>query len=98
MFIGDSVRLTEVGFMASVGSAADAYDNALAETINGLYKAEVIHKDGPWKGQDDVEQATPTGVDWLNNRRLLGTIGHIAPAETEMPDDRNKSPQAACLK
>ncbi len=90
-----SERLTEVGFKASVGSAGDAYDNALAETINGLYKAEVIHKDGPWKGQDDVEQATLTWVDWFNNRRLLGTIGHIPPAEYEMLYYRNKSAKAA---
>lgn len=90
-----SERLKEAGFKASVGSAGDAYDNALAETINGLYKAEVIHKDGPWKGQDDVEQATLTWVDWFNNRRLLGTIGHIPPAEYEMLYYRNKSAKAA---
>lgn len=77
-------RLAEAGFNASVGSVGDSYDNALAETINGLYKAEVIHKDGPWRGLDDVEQATLTWVDWFNNRRLLRPIGDRPPAEYEM--------------
>lgn len=77
-------RLTEVGFNASVGSVGDSYDNALAETINGLYKAEVIHKDGPWRGLEDVEQATLTWVEWFNNRRLLRPIGDVPPAEYEM--------------
>jgi transposase InsO family protein len=76
-------RLTEAGFKASVGSVGDSYDNALAETINGLYKAEVIHKSGPWKGLDDVEQATLTWVEWFNNRRLLEPIGDIPPVEYE---------------
>lgn len=76
-------RLAEAGFNASVGSVGDSYDNALAETINGLFKAEVIHKDGPWKGLDDVERATLTWVDWFNNRRLLGPIGDIPPVEYE---------------
>lgn len=90
-----SERLAEAGFNASVGSVGDSYDNALAETINGLYKAEVIHKDGPWKGQDDVERATLTWVDWFNNRRLLGSIGHIPPAEYEMLYYQSKSADAA---
>ena len=77
-------RLAEAGFQASVGSVGDSYDNALAETINGLYKAEVIHKNGPWKGLDEVEQATLTWVDWFNHRRLLSSIGDIPPAEYEM--------------
>lgn len=76
-------RLAEAGFKASVGSVGDSYDNALAETINGLFKAEVIHKDGPWKGLDDVEHATLNWVDWFNNRRLLGPIGDIPPVEYE---------------
>jgi len=76
-------RLAEAGFKASVGSVGDSYDNALAETINGLYKAEVIHKGGPWKGLDDVEQATLTWVDWFNHRRLLGSIGDMPPIEYE---------------
>lgn len=77
-------RLAEAGFKASVGSVGDSYDNALAETINGLYKAEIIHKDGPWKNLDDVERATLTWVDWFNNRRLLSSIGDIPPAEYEL--------------
>jgi putative transposase len=77
-------RLSEAGFTASVGSVGDSYDNALAETINGLYKAEVIHKDGPWRGLDDVERATLTWVDWFNKRRLLQPIGDVPPAEFEM--------------
>jgi transposase InsO family protein len=78
-----SERLAEAGFHASVGSVGDSYDNALAETINGLYKAEGIHKDGPWKGLDDVERATLTWVDWFNHRRLLGPIGDMPPSEYE---------------
>ena len=76
-------RLSEAGFKASVGSVGDSYDNALAETINGLYKAEVIHRYGPWKGLDDVERATLTWVDWFNHRRILEPIGDRPPAEYE---------------
>lgn len=83
-----SERLAEAGFNASVGSVGDSYDNALAETINGLYRAEVIHKDGPWRGLDDVERATLTWVDWFNNRRLLRSIGDVPPAEYEMLYDQ----------
>lgn len=90
-----SERLAEAGFNASVGSVGDSYDNALAETINGLYKAEVIHKDGPWKSLDDVERATLTWVDWFNNRRLLGPIGDIPSAEYEMMYYQNQSANAA---
>ena len=72
------------GYPASVGSVGDSYDNALAETINGLYKAEVIHKDGPWRGLDEVERATLTWVEWFNNRRLLRPIGDVPPAEFEI--------------
>ena len=89
-------RLAEAGFNASVGSVGDSYGNALAETINGLYKAELIHKDGPWRGSDDVEQATLTWVDWFNNRRLLRSIGDVAPAEYEMLyDQKTKSRNVA---
>jgi putative transposase len=77
-------RLTEAGFNSSVGSVGDSYDNALAETINGLYKAEVIHKDSPWRGLDDVERATLTWVEWFNNRRLLRPSGDRPPAQFEM--------------
>jgi transposase InsO family protein len=76
-------RLTEAGIEPSVGSKGDSYDNALAETINGLYKAEVIHRRGPWKTAQAVEIATLEWVSWFNNHRLLGSIGHIPPAEAE---------------
>jgi transposase InsO family protein len=76
-------RLAEAGIEPSVGSAGDSYDNALAETINGLYKAEVIHRRGPWRSFEAVEFATLEWVDWFNNRRLLEPIGNIPPAEAE---------------
>ena len=76
-------RLAEAGIEPSVGSVGDSYDNALAETINGLYKAEVIHRRGPWRSFEAVEFATLEWVDWFNNRRLLGPIGNIPPAEAE---------------
>ena len=75
-------RLAEAGIESSVGSVGDSYDNALAETINGLYKAEVIHRRS-WKNLQDVELATLDWVDWFNHRRLLGPIGNIPPAEAE---------------
>lgn len=76
-------RLAEAGIEPSVGSIGDSYDNALAETINGLYKAEVIHRRGPWQSFEAVEFATLEWVDWFNNRRLLEPIGNIPPAEAE---------------
>ena len=76
-------RLVEAGIEPSVGSVGDSYDNALAETINGLYKTEVIRRRGPWRNIDDVEYATLVWVDWFNNRRLLEPIGNIPPAEAE---------------
>ncbi|MGL4439374.1 MAG: IS3 family transposase [Bosea sp. (in: a-proteobacteria)] len=76
-------RLAEAGIEPSVGSVGDSYDNALAETINGLYKAEVIHRRGPWRSIEAVEFVTLEWVDWFNNRRLLGPIGNIPPAEAE---------------
>jgi len=76
-------RLAEAGIEPSVGSVGDSYDNALAETINGLYKAEVIHRRGPWRSFEAVEMATLEWVDWFNNRRLLEPIGNIPPAEAE---------------
>jgi putative transposase len=76
-------RLAEAGIEPSVGSVGDSYDNALAETINGLYKAEVIHRRGPWRSFEAVEFATLTWVDWFNNQRLLEPIGNIPPAEAE---------------
>jgi len=76
-------RLVEAGIEPSVGSRGDAYDNALAETINGLYKAEVIYHEGPWKGVEDVEYATLEWVAWYNSQRLMGPLGYIPPAEYE---------------
>ena len=77
-------KLVEAGIDASVGSVGDSYDNALAETINGLYKTEVIRHRGPWKKIDEVEYATLDWVDWFNNRRILEPIGNIPPAEYEL--------------
>jgi putative transposase len=76
-------RLADAGIEPSVGSVGDSYDNALAETINGLFKAEVIHRRGPWRSFEAVEFATLEWVDWFNNRRLLEPIGNIPPAEAE---------------
>ena len=76
-------RLNDAGLLPSVGSVGDSYDNALAETINGLYKAEVIYHQGPWRSFAAVEHATLEWVDWFNNRRLLTAIGNIPPAEAE---------------
>jgi len=76
-------RLAQAGLVPSVGSVGDSYDNALAETINGLYKAEVIHRKGPWRSFEAVEYATLEWVDWFNNRRLLEPIGNVPPAEAE---------------
>ena len=78
-----SERLAEAGIESSVGSVGDSYDNALAETINGLYKTEAIRSRGPWRHIDDVEYATLEWVDWFNNRRLLEPIGDVPPAEFE---------------
>jgi putative transposase len=77
-------RLLEAGVEASVGSVGDAYDNALAETINGLFKAELIRRRGPWKGIEDVEYATLEWVHWFNTKRLLEPIGYVSPSEFEM--------------
>ena len=76
-------RLAEAKIVPSVGSVGDSYDNALAETINGLFKAEVIHRRGPWRSFEVVEYATLEWVDWFNHRRLLEPIGNIPPAEAE---------------
>lgn len=84
MSIRYTERLTEANIEASVGSIGDSYDNALAETINGLYKTEVIRHRGPWRSIEEVEFATLEWVDWFNNRRLLEPIGNIPPAEFEM--------------
>jgi len=76
-------RLAEAGIEPSVGSVGDSYDNALAETINGLFKAEVIHRRGPWRHAEAVEFATLEWVDWFNHRRILEPIGNVPPAEAE---------------
>jgi len=81
-------RLTEAGIEPSVGSVGDSYDNALAETVIGLFKTEVIRCRGPWRDLDSVEIATLEWVDWFNNRRLLGPIGYMPPAEYELRYDR----------
>ena len=79
---GNTERLKEAKLLASTGSTGDSYDNAMAESINGLYKAEVIHRKS-WKNRAEVELATLTWVDWYNNRRLLERLGHTPPAEAE---------------
>ena len=76
-------RLADAGIAPSVGSCGDAYDNALAESVIGLFKTEVIQRKGPWRSLEAVEFATLVWVDWFNNRRLLGPIGDIPPAEFE---------------
>ena len=76
-------RLAEAGIEPSVGSVGDSYDNALAETVIGLFKTEVIHRRGPWRGFEAVEYATLDWVDWFNHRRLPEPIGNIPPAEAE---------------
>ncbi len=83
MGIRYSERLAEAGIEPSVGSKGDSYDNALAETINGLYKAELIKRRAPWKTKEAVELATLEWVAWFNNHRLLAPIGYIPPAEAE---------------
>jgi len=81
--IDEGFASSAAGVVPSVGSVGDSYDNALAETIHGLYKAEVIHRCGPWRTCEAVEFATLEWVDWFNNRRLLEPIGNIPPAEAE---------------
>jgi len=88
-----SERLADAGIEPSVGSVGDSYDNALAETINGLYKAEVIHRHS-WKNREAVELATLDWVDWYNHKRLLGSIGNIPPAEAEAAYHRQHASQA----
>ena len=92
-------RLAEAGVVGSVGSRGDSYDNALAESLNGLYKTELIRRRGPWRGLDDVEFATLEYVDWFNHRRLHGEIGMAPPAEFEDRYYRQNSPatEAATL-
>ena len=88
-------RLKEAGVEPSVGSVGDSYDNALAESVIGLYKTEVIHHRGPWRNLDEVEYATLVWIDWFNKRRLLEPIGHVPPAEFESMYDRQQDESAA---
>jgi transposase InsO family protein len=76
-------RLSEAGIATSVGRRGDSYDNALAETVNGLYKAELVYRRGPWRGCEDLELATLEWVDWFNNRRLFAALGYVPPTEYE---------------
>ncbi|GAA5013967.1 hypothetical protein GCM10025794_02410 [Massilia kyonggiensis] len=89
-----SERLAEAGIEPSVGSKGDSYDNALAETINGLYKAELIHSRAPWKTREAVELATLEWVSWFNHHRLLEPLGYIPPAEAEANYYKQLSSQA----
>jgi transposase InsO family protein len=93
-----SERLAEAGIEPSVGSTGDSYDNALAETINGLYKAEIIHRRGPWKTREAVELATLEWVSWFNHHRLLEPIDYIPPAEAEAHYWRQQTEAAATTK
>jgi putative transposase len=88
-------RLAEAGIEFSVGSKGDAYDNALAETVMGLFKTEIIRKRGPWRSLEDVEFATLEWVWWFNHRRLLEPLGYLPPAEYEEAYYRHQEPQAA---
>jgi transposase InsO family protein len=92
-----SERLAEAGIEPSVGSKGDSYDNALAEIINGLYKAELIHRRAPWKTKEAVELATLEWVAWFNHHRLLEPIGYIPPAEAEANYYRQLASQAAAV-
>jgi putative transposase len=92
-----SERLAEAGIEPSVGSKGDSYDNALAETINGLYKAEMIHRRAPWKNRESVELATLEWVHWFNHQRLLEPIGYIPPAEAEANYYRQLDEQAVAM-
>jgi transposase InsO family protein len=86
-------RLAEAGIEPSVGSRGDSYDNALAETVIGLYKTEVIRQRGPWRSLEDVEFATLEWVWWFNHHRLLESIGHIPPVEHEEAYYRSQTEQ-----
>ena len=84
-------RLAKAGIERSVGSRGDSYDNALAESVIGLYKTEVIHRRGPWKGHEDVEFATLTWVAWYNSTRLHESLGYLAPDAFEQGFDRDRA-------
>ncbi len=82
-FIRYSNRLLDAGAVASIGTVGDSYDNALAETVVGLYKTECVHREGPWRGVDDLEFATASWVHWFNQNRLHSALGYVPPAEYE---------------
>ena len=88
-------RLADAGIVMSVGSRGDSYDNALAETVNGLYKAELVYRRGVWHGREDLELATLEWVDWYNHQRLFGPLGYLPPAEYEGIDRATLVPAAA---
>ena len=88
-------RLAEAGAVTSVGSKGDSYDNAMAESVIGLYKTELIHRKGPWRNIDDLEFATMEWVDWFNNRRLFGAIGYVPPVEFEANSYSSQVPALA---
>src|SRR5206468_6643832 len=90
-------RLAEAGIQPSVGSTGDSYDNALAESVIGLYKTEVIHRRGPWKGVEEVEFATLEWVAWYNTRRLLEPLGYVPPDEFERAYYRRQAAASAEL-
>jgi putative transposase len=88
-------RLSELGAVCSAGSRGDSYDCALAESLHGLYKTELIRRRGPWRSLDQVELATAEWVDWYNRRRLHGALGDLPPAEFEQVYRRRLEPDAA---
>ncbi len=90
--ISYSERLAAAGALASIGSVGDSYDNALAESVIGLYKTELVRRQGPWRGLDDLEIATLEWVDWYNNRRLHSAIGHMPPTEAETNNNHPQQP------
>ena len=90
-------RVLAAGAAPSVGSVGDAYDNAMAESVIGLYKTEVIYRRGPWRGYEDVEYATLEWVAWFNTQRLLEPLGYVPPAEFEEQYYRIQATQSECL-
>jgi putative transposase len=87
-----TTRLSDAGAVASIGTVGDSFDNALAETVNGLYKAELVYHQGPWKSADDLELGTLVWVDWFNNTRLHSALGYRPPAEVETEYYRQNTP------
>lgn len=91
--IAYTTRLSNVGALASIGTVGDSFDNALAESVIGLYKTECVRHEGPWRGADDLELATLNWVWWFNEIRLHGEIGHVPPVEYENSYYRHNQPQ-----